>query len=923
MIRELTASAWSVLSELHEEEVAGLLTTEQAQERAVARIRDLRYGQERKDYFWITDMTPRMIMHPYRTELDGVDLNEFQDERGTKLFVEFVKAVKANGEGYVEYKWQWKDDKTRIVPKLSYVRGFEPWGWIVGTGIYIEDVKEEIAAITGRLIRISLVITIFIALLLFFNMHQSLRIEQQRRYAEDELRESKDKYQALVEAATEGVFMLLEGRQAYSNKTLADMLDYSEAELAALPLNDIFPANYEESPHATILKDIIAGKPADGQFETQLVKKGGQAIDVVLAVSEITFAEKQGIVITARDISQHKEVEVKLGETEAQYRAITDSINIGVFRSTLGRKGRFLQANAAAMRILGFQSQQELVDTNLADLFHDADDRESFFRQLQEDGEVKNRILRLKRKDGSVPVLSLSAITVKDEKAGEQVCDGVMEDITERKRVEEEREGLIVELQTAMLFLNQPVRNSVHEPLFCDMNMPISKVASLMAKSHIGAALVRGGDGETIGIITDWDLRERVVAAGRDANRPAFEIMSSPLIDIPDRALLFEAALLMQEKGTAHLVVRNSNEAVVGMLSSRDLLQVHRYSSSFLLRELHQADSVDDLAHGQKRLPRLAKALMDSGANSRNIVRIIASVSDAITNQVARLAIEELGPPPVDFALLALGSVGREEQTLKTDQDNAIVYDDVPADREKEVEEYFVRLGERICESLAATGYSPCAGEVMGSNPRWCRPLSEWKNYFTDWIRTGDPNDLIAVSIFFDFRCVYGSVSFAEALHEHVAETARGKAAFFQHLAMNSLQYKPPIGFFGKIVVGESEEQPETFDIKKVMMPIIDFARIYSLQRGFSQANTHDRLARIAECDIINDSEYEDIVQAYDYLMTLRLKHQTRLIGNNENPDNYINPKDLAQIELATLKKTLTQISELQNKLKVEFTGTA
>ena len=545
------------------------------------------------------------------------------------------------------------------------------------------------------------------------------------------------------------------------------------------------------------------------------------------------------------------------------------------------------------------------------------------FPQLRSRGSVKNRILRLRKKDGTVPILSVSAVLVKGDEGTEQMCDGVMEDITEREEAKQEREGLIVEMQTALLFLNQPVRDSVQAALSCDMTTPISKAALLMARNHTSAILVRTPENDVVGIVTDSDLRDRVVASERNADRPVFEVMSSPIIWVPDRALLFEAALLMQEKGIAHLVVRDGDEEVIGMLSSRDLLQVDRYSSSFLLREIHGANTVDEIVRAHDRLPLLVSALMSSGANSRNIARIVASVSDSITSQLIRIAVDELGPPPCKFAFLALGSEGREEQTLKTDQDNAILYEDTSNQNPEEDRNYFLKLGEKVCNYLAQAGYTFCAGEAMAKNPRWCQPLSVWKDNFTQWIRNSDPNDLIAISIFFDFRCVYGSKASADELQEHVNKTANGRAAFFQHLTINALQYKPPISFFGNILVGASEDQPEAFDIKRAMMPIVDFARIYTLFKGTGRTNTLDRLQRIREEDVLNKSEYEDIVRAYDYLMTLRFKHQTRQLGDGHAPDNFINPKELAQIELVTLKKTLTQIAEFQAKLRTEFTGTA
>ena len=173
MIKELTNSAWSILSKYENDEREGLLTREEAQKTAISRIQYLRYGEENKDYFWITDMTPKMIMHPFRNDLNGKDLTNFTDPHGKKLFVEFVKTVKKSEHGYVDYMWQWKDDSLQIVPKLSYVKIFKPWNWVIGTGVYIEDVKKEITSLNKRMVWISVGISILIAFLLFYIFKQS------------------------------------------------------------------------------------------------------------------------------------------------------------------------------------------------------------------------------------------------------------------------------------------------------------------------------------------------------------------------------------------------------------------------------------------------------------------------------------------------------------------------------------------------------------------------------------------------------------------------------------------------------------------------------------------------------------------------------------------------------------------------------
>ena len=178
--QELTRAAISIVDEYYAEETSGAMTREQAQQEAAARIESLRYGDEGKDYFWIQDTHPTMIMHPYVPELNGQDLTDYEDENGDKIFVEFVNAVEDDGSGWVDYYWQWQDDPTQIVPKISYVQLFEPWQWIVGTGMYVEDVNAAIADVERNLIYISLGIIVAVALLMFYAIRQSLKIERKR-----------------------------------------------------------------------------------------------------------------------------------------------------------------------------------------------------------------------------------------------------------------------------------------------------------------------------------------------------------------------------------------------------------------------------------------------------------------------------------------------------------------------------------------------------------------------------------------------------------------------------------------------------------------------------------------------------------------------------------------------------------------------
>ncbi len=921
MIRELTNSAWSVLVEFEKEVSDSILTLADAQTEAVMRIENMHYGNKRKDYFWITDMHPNMIMHPYRKDLNNTDISDYKDPTGKKLFVESIKVVELNGEGFVDYMWQWKDDSTKIVPKLSFVKGFKKWGWIIGTGIYIEDVNDEISNLTSNLFYISFSILMVLGLILFFISKQSLLIENKRLDAEIGLRESEAKYKALVEASTDGLVMMLDGYYIYSNYALLILLGYEE-NLSVEELNNIL-CNSDKTSGTEYFKKLTLGNQPQEQYPAQLKKMDGSIIDVILYTSEIAVGNKIGYTIIIKDVSTHKLVEEELDLNKEKYLALTNSIETGVFRLTWTSNGKIIEANSSAISILGYQRFEELKTLSLLDLFHSSSDKNSFTKKLIDNGSIKNSIIQIKTKDGSTSMVSISAVLIKGSNDEPQYIDGTIDDISDKIKLDEERENLIVELQTSLRFLNQPIGHFLKHLVTCNMHMSIYKVAKLMTKEKYSAALVKTDTDEFIGIITDRDIRERVVSENHNLEEPIFEVMSSPLKTISSDSLVFEAFLMMNENRTRHLAVKNQDNNIIGIISSEELLTVQRHSTTYLRREIENAESVDELISAHNKLPRLVKVLIDSGAKSIIISQIITSIFEAITNKLISFAIAELGEPPVKFTFIALGSVGRKEQTLTSDQDNGIIYEDVPIELEKYVHSYFHNLAIMVCDWLNDCGYVYCPGEAMAKNPKWCQPISKWKEYFHTWITNSDQQDLIDLSIFFDFRSIYGNSELTNQLQKHVLKTADGQAGFFQHLAQNSLVHKPPVGLLGNIVVESKGKHQKEFDIKSAIMPISDFARIYALKNKVGNSNSLARLEGLMKKGVINKTTYEELKQAYNYLMQLRFKHQSEQIMHNSLADNYVNPNNLTQIDQKTLKNIFSQILSIQKKLSYDFTGEA
>jgi CBS domain-containing protein len=269
---------------------------------------------------------------------------------------------------------------------------------------------------------------------------------------------------------------------------------------------------------------------------------------------------------------------------------------------------------------------------------------------------------------------------------------------------------------------------------------------------------------------------------------------------------------------------------------------------------------------------------------------------------------------------MIVGSEGRREQTLKTDQDNAIVYEDFPGKTEETVRGYFLAFGEKVCTWLDRVGYTFCNGGVMAKNPQWCQPLSVWKKYFSTWIGTAEPEALMQSSIFFDFRNGYGDPAIIDELRKHLFHSLGEHPNFFRYLAETTLERKPPLGFFRTFVVESKGEHRDTLDVKHPMITIVNYTRLYGLKNGIEETNTQERMYQLFLKKRLSWEDYHDFEQAYSFLMQLRLTRQlTAVIRENAKPDNYINPNKLSRLEQAMLKEIFKRIEKYQEKMVFDF----
>ncbi len=302
MIRELTNTAVSLLTASAQEEREGKLTLREAQEKAIAYIGALRYGKDGKDYFWIQDMRPRMIMHPYRPDLNGKDLSEVTDPRGTRIFEQFVKIVERQQKGFIAYVWQWKDDPKRLAAKESYIMAFEPWHWIIGTGMYIDDVKAEIKNIEKNIVYSLSGITVLVLLVLLFNIRHNLNAEKKRRDIEASLKEAEQRYRSLLEATTEGTLLVIDGRCRYGNPMMVRLTGYRAEILELLELCDFLPRSTENEMLWEHLDNWSVEERTPKNVKASLLRADGKKRECALTLNPIVFAGHPGIIILVKDV---------------------------------------------------------------------------------------------------------------------------------------------------------------------------------------------------------------------------------------------------------------------------------------------------------------------------------------------------------------------------------------------------------------------------------------------------------------------------------------------------------------------------------------------------------------------------------------------------------------------------------------------
>jgi CBS domain-containing protein len=462
-------------------------------------------------------------------------------------------------------------------------------------------------------------------------------------------------------------------------------------------------------------------------------------------------------------------------------------------------------------------------------------------------------------------------------------------------------------------------------PITCGPETPLASALATMEDRRIGALPIVDADDRPIGIFTRQDVIGRIVLPQRPLTLPIGEVMSAPVITLPASATAGDAALVMAGSGIRHVVIRDDDGRVSGVVSERDLFSMQRLSVRELASALRRAPTIETLVQCASDIRALSHALVAQGVAAGQLTRMISSLNDRLTVRALEITATAFDLSGLELAWLGMGSEGRSEQTIATDQDNGLIFVARDAGAAADaVRERLLPFARQVNEALDRCGYPLCKGGIMAMNPKWCASLDEWKAAFANWIDRGDPASLLAANVFFDFRTLWGEPRLADELRVDIARRAAANVRFLKQMADNALRNRPPLNWRGELQVADNSGV-EGIDLKMSgSVPFVDAARIFALAAGVVSTGTVERMNRAGAIKGIGTGEIQGWCDAFEYVQLLRLREQHRRVAAGDavgdNP-NVLPVARLSDLDRRILKEAMRQIRKVQQRLEVDYPG--
>lgn len=542
---------------------------------------------------------------------------------------------------------------------------------------------------------------------------------------------------------------------------------------------------------------------------------------------------------------------------------------------SFGRKNRFISATERTIALLGLNTLQDLIQHAIDVFFVEPSDFRSVKDSLALKKDVIGKGVMLRRITGEEFRAIINVVVVETDSRGIW-CEGSIEELYASSSKPGSAFTDLSEF-SATFTMEASVSAIMRPPVECSENMPVSTCLSIMKHDNSGSAIITGSEGYPVGIL-DAGMAGIRLSEERSGETKASEWMITPPIFIKSDSHVSEAFRLIRNSFVNCLIVTGENNIITGMVTVNELTGAFFSSPKLIFSQVEETSSAPGLFKIFRETRRLAVSMILGHADPYSVSLFLASVGDAICSRIIDLCIQTEGIPPCRFAFIQTGSAGRREQTLMTDQDNAIIFEDVSENRMGEISGYFISLGKRINEMLDVAGFRLCTGGNMAGNPEWCQPLSVWKDYFSSWIKMPGPDEILKTSIFFDFRYCYGEADLVEDLRSHVQNNLKTNDIYFHHMALAWKQFNPSASIISS---GKT-------NIKKLLMPVTGIIRLYALKYGISGHSTLERISGLYSGSHLDLRMLRETLKAWRDLSAIRFSHQTSFSIKETEPDNII-----------------------------------
>jgi CBS domain-containing protein len=457
---------------------------------------------------------------------------------------------------------------------------------------------------------------------------------------------------------------------------------------------------------------------------------------------------------------------------------------------------------------------------------------------------------------------------------------------------------------------------------FCRPSTTVTSLA-LMVKENDLSGMIVVDEGVPVGVVTDRDLRDKVLAQGLDPRLVRVEsIMSYPVLTIREEDFISEAVYKMLKNRIHRLAVVNEKAECLGVLTDTDIIKFQTDTSLYFMKDLEAASTIQDIKYVNDRMTEHISGLFNAEVKPKDLVQLISYLNDLIIVKTIKLLSEQVfGELPRKFAFLVLGSEGRMEQTLKTDQDNAIVYGDELSQKDLKLLEAF---SIRLINDLVQIGYPSCPGGIMAKNADWRRSYSDWRVTVRNWVRVPSPDNILHYSMFSDLRTVYGDFDLEKGLKQSIGSMAKEHSVFLAHMANNIQRFKPPLNFLGGFKVEKKGIHAGKLDIKMAgLFPLTEGIKVLALEAGIMDGGTNEKISRLMGKNVVPDDELLEVEMSFNFFVYVRLKSQIRQAMKGEEVTNYINPLQLKEVERERLKVAFEMVKSFQrflaDRYKVDF----